>query len=150
MNLKHGMAETAEFRIWCHMNGRCSRPSNAKYAYYGGRGIGICERWSDFENFYADMGKRQSPVHSIDRIDNNGDYAPDNCRWATPKQQAQNKSNNVYVSVSDQRVAVREAERLLDIGAGSIIQRVRKIGGTHQDAADHFAARAAMLGGGGQ
>jgi hypothetical protein len=73
------------------MNQRCRDKKCNSYPNYGGRGIKICQRWGSFENFFADMGARPSPRHSLDRIDNAGNYEPPNCRWATTKQQAKNK-----------------------------------------------------------
>ena len=84
------MSETREYASWAAMKHRCTNARNAKFAYYGGRGITVCERWMTFENFYADMGPR-APGLTLDRIDTNGNYEPGNCRWADWRTQAANK-----------------------------------------------------------
>ena len=82
---------TPELTSWMGMNNRCNNPRGQDYKDYGGRGIRICERWKLYENFLADLGRKPSPRHSIDRIDVNGDYEPENCCWATPVQQRRNQ-----------------------------------------------------------
>lgn len=92
--LRHGYARTghksATYKIWVVMRTRCNNPNFPKYPRYGGRGIRVCERWDRFENFLADMGERPAGM-SIDRIDNDGDYCPENCKWSTNKEQSRNQ-----------------------------------------------------------
>ena len=90
---KHGMADpnSIEYVAWKNMHQRCRDPNVIHWKSYGGRGIAVCERWDDFENFLADIGRRPGPGFSIDRIDNDGDYEPSNVRWATDSQQMKNR-----------------------------------------------------------
>jgi hypothetical protein len=97
----YGLEVVPEYHAWRGMMSRCYNPKSSGYKYYGGRGITVCERWKNSSNsFMEDMGPRPSPKHSVDRINNDGNYEPSNCRWATWKEQANNKGvrNRVHTS----------------------------------------------------
>lgn len=104
----HGLTRTKEHRSWCSMNARCNNPNHHAYGIYGGRGIKICARWKSFELFLADMGPRPSLEYSLDRINNDGDYEPDNCRWATQLEQRLNNSGIRLVTING------KTQRLID------------------------------------
>lgn len=103
---KHGVTRgwrnresPAEYKVWASMRARCSNPNHKHYARYGGRGISVAKQWDDFAQFFADMGTRPTALHTIDRIDNDKSYGPDNCRWATMKEQSVNKSSNTRITL---------------------------------------------------
>jgi len=104
-NWRHGCARqaregraTKEYEIWSGMKRRCQNKKDKDYPRYGGRGIGLCERWQKFENFLADMGPRPSPDHTVEREDNDKGYGPDNCIWATLDVQAWNKRSTRWLT----------------------------------------------------
>lgn len=116
---------------------RCSNPNSAAYEYYGARGISVCERWQSFENFFADMGERPRQT-SLDRRDNEGNYEPGNCRWATRKEQMRNTRMTASIIVNGRSVCATEAAEIAGIPKGRIFWRVCKYGMTHQQAFDEI------------
>jgi hypothetical protein len=108
------------------MRERCDSPSAKEYKRYGGRGIRVRPRWNDFRNFLADMGPRPTPLHSIDRIDPNGDYGLHNCRWATRIQQARNKRNSIILTLNGQTMHVLEWAAQLGLSINTIRKRLQR------------------------
>ncbi len=106
----HGMSHTPEYEAWHQMLGRCTNPRNHAFKDYGGRGITVCPEWrTDFARFLSDMGPRLSPQHSLDRYpDNDGPYAPGNCRWATEIEQHRNKRTTRWLTARGQTLSVPE------------------------------------------
>lgn len=126
---KHGMANTLVYGVWQQIHQRCGNPKAAGYENYGGRGIKVCERWKSFENFVADMGVR-SDGYSIDRINNDGDYEPSNCRWATTSQQLNNRRLNRVLELNGERKTIAEWSEQLGIKWDTIRSRVDRYGWT--------------------
>ena len=109
------------------MRGRCNNPNNEDYPNYGGRGITVCERWMHyFENFLEDMGRRPSLKHSIERIDNNGNYEPLNCKWATKKEQNRNKRNVRSLTVNGVTKLICEWGDGLGVKSHTILGRIKR------------------------
>ncbi len=128
----HRMRGAPEYGVWSGMKSRCSNPKDGNYTDYGGRGISVCDRWSLFENFFDDMGPRPSPRHSIDRRDNDGNYEPGNCRWATRKQQSRNRRCTRFLSHHGETLPVTEWAERFGL-TGSLICRRLKMGWTTED-----------------
>lgn len=123
----HGMFGTPEYAAWAGIKGRCLNQNDPAYKNYGGRGIAMCERWADsFENFYADMGPRPSNKHSIDRINNDGNYEPSNCRWATKKEQSRNTRKNHLIAFNGEVLCVAEWADKLGIHPHVLWRRLAK------------------------
>ncbi|MEM9927268.1 MAG: hypothetical protein AAF915_26585 [Cyanobacteria bacterium P01_D01_bin.50] len=115
------------YTAWRNMKERCSSSWKPNFHRYGGRGIKVCKRWLEsFDAFYQDMGKRPSPKHSIERIDNDGDYSPENCKWATPKEQCRNKSNNRYITYQDKTLTITEWSRKTGWSTATINNRIKR------------------------
>ena len=129
-NYKHGgttqHTKTPEYIVWCGMRDRCRNPNNKRFARYGGRGINICTRWEDFALFREDMGLRPSPKYAIERIDNDGNYEPGNCRWATKTEQAANQAHTHLLTAFSKTLPVTAWARELGISRTTIRDRLRR------------------------
>lgn len=123
---KHGQAgsrRTPEYTCWASMLQRCHTPTDTGFSHYGARGIRVCDRWrNSFENFLADMGRKPSPNHSLDRIDNDGNYEKANCRWATSRQQANNTTRNRLVTFAGHTHTLQEWCDLLGITSHHVVR----------------------------
>jgi len=122
----HHLSDTPEFDAWKVMRQRCRDPKATGYKNYGGRGITVCERWESFENFIADMGPRPFEGASIDRIDTDGDYTPENCRWATRIEQANNKRSCHRLTLDGKTQTIAEWAREAGLNYVTLFYRLRE------------------------
>lgn len=126
INKKHGMCQSNEYKIWAGIKARCYDEKTKGYLNYGGRGIIMCDRWLIFDNFYADMGDRPNKKMSIERIDNEGNYCKENCRWATRIEQQNNKRNNIYVTYEGKTLSLSAWSREKNINTGTLNGRYHR------------------------
>lgn len=123
----HGMTGSPEYKSWTGIIKRCTNPNYPNYNYYGGRGITLCKRWRDsFEAFLSDVGPRPSPNHSIDRIDNDGNYEKSNCRWATRIEQQRNSRQNHLITFQGKTRCVAEWAELYGINCTTLRMRLNR------------------------
>lgn len=129
-NFRHGARKRSggppEYYIWKRMRQRCKDPNNHEWDRYGGRGIGVDPRWDSFAAFLEDMGSRPSPKHSIDRIDNELNYGPSNCRWATASEQARNKRKTLKVEFGGAVVTIADLADMHSMPYGRLYTRLAK------------------------
>lgn len=132
---KHGQSRSALYHIWYGMIMRCTNPNDRAFKNYGGRGITVYPAWlSSFEAFARDMGPRPSPEYSIDRIDNDGNYEPENCRWATRRQQGRNRRGLIRVNYQGKTVCLKEAAEAAGIEYKLAHDRIFSLGWSVDDA----------------
>jgi len=122
---RHGMHRSPEWRSWMKMRGRCKDPNNNEFHRYGGSCVTICGAWDNFAQFYADMGSKPTPKHSIDRIDPDGNYEPKNCRWADAITQANNHRNSKKITFSGLTMTPAQWERHLNLPRQIVNSRMR-------------------------
>lgn len=122
--VRHGKAQTKIYRVWSSMKSRCLNTNDTAFKNYGGRGITLCERWHQFENFYADMGD-PAPGQTLDRKDNDGPYTPENCRWASRNAQNRNRRGVIQLTVGALTKSVTEWAEISGVSATTIRARLR-------------------------
>lgn len=122
---KHSHTGSKTWVIWAAMRRRCRYKKHDKYDRYGGRGITVCERWDEYTNFLSDMGERPDG-YTLERIDNDGNYEPGNCRWATKKEQARNRSSNHFLEIYDSRKCLAEWAEISGTCQNKIRDRLKR------------------------
>lgn len=125
---RHGMSKSPEYGVWAGMIARCTKSKCWNYNRYGGRGIKVCNRWLSFCNFISDMGRRPSNGHSIERVNNDGNYCPENCRWATKPEQWRNRSDTKFLEVAGFRATLSEWSEATGIPKYNIKNRINNLG----------------------
>lgn len=128
VNVRHGHSgknwQSPTYRAWHGMRSRCELPTSRAWRNYGGRGIKVCPQWRDFAAFLADMGERP-PATTLDRIDNDGDYEPGNCRWATNREQSRNRRNNCVLTLGGRTAVQADWAKELGISSASLRRRLK-------------------------
>lgn len=128
-NENHDMSYSSEYTIWKSMRRRCNNPQYTHYYNYGGRGIQVCERWdASFDAFIEDMGRKPTAQHTLERIDNDGDYCPENCRWATRKEQAHNMRKNRSITFNGRTMILSDWANELGLRRSHLAERIKKYG----------------------
>jgi len=122
---KHGKSHTRAYSAWLSMHNRCTDTRLKMYHRYGGRGISVCERWSDFESFYLDMGEAPKGT-SLDRINNDGNYEPSNCRWASKRVQDNNRSTTIFLEYQGEKLPLQMWAERLRIKAPTLRTRLNR------------------------
>lgn len=122
---KHNKTNTPVYHIWASMKQRCTNPNDKSYYLYGARGITICNKWKQFENFFNDMGERPTSKHQIERINNNRGYYQSNCKWATSEEQGSNKRNNHIINFRGKTQCIAAWSRDVGIHEQTLWQRIR-------------------------
>jgi len=130
---KSKYSQTKTYMAWSTMKQRCRNPNNKKFHRYGGRGISVCNRWQTFKNFHEDMGNKPDG-YSLERIDNDGNYCLENCRWATPKEQANNTRRNINFDFNGEKLSLSEISRITGVPYERIYYRIFGLGMTFEDA----------------
>jgi hypothetical protein len=125
--VRHRLTKTPTYHSWRQMRNRCQNPKATQWPLYGARGITVCERWQSFDNFLADMGLRPSGT-TLDRINNDGNYEPANCRWADGSTQSSNKRNNRVLTAFGRSMTITTWERVMGLGRNNISLRIDTLG----------------------
>lgn len=125
-HIKHGQSGSPEYTAWLGMRERCTNPNTKQWKDYGGRGIKVCRRWETFENFLEDMGEKPSPEHTLDRKNNDGNYTPKNCRWATRAVQNNNRRSKRLVTFNGVTKSITEWTQSLGLASGALQNRLSR------------------------
>lgn len=122
----HGLSRSKTYKLWQSMVDRCKNPLNKAYKNYGGRGIRVCDRWLKFEGFYSDMGDRPDGL-TLERVDNDGDYCLENCRWASYKEQLRNTRRNRFIEYSGESRCIAEWAEILGVNQSLLRRKIEKL-----------------------